>query len=209
MFKYVMVLIAVLFFATSCTTKVNESIVIPAGQSIHKNLYTVNGNIVVGPNSTVNGSCATVNGRVVLKANSTVKDIKSVNGEIIIGKDSRIQKGITVINGAIRIDSGAVVLGKVTTVNGSLNAANAHLFNDIATANGDIFLTDHTILEGNIVIKGKSAKDEKRKVEIFLKNGSEIKGNIRSKAPNTQVVVHALSGSKIDGDVVGAEIVYE
>ncbi len=209
MFKYVFSFFMVLLVATSCTTKVNESIIIRPGEQIHKNLYTVNGNIVIGPNSTVNGSCATVNGRVVLKANSTVKDVKSVNGEIIIGKNSRVKKGITVINGAIKIDTSAVVLGKVTTVNGSLNTTRAHLFDDIATVNGDLFLTAHTIVEGNVIIKGKSPKDEKRKVEIFLKDGSEIKGSIRSNAPNTQVVVHALSGSKIDGDVIGAEIVYE
>ena len=107
------------------------------------------------------------------------------------------------------MDSGAVIVGDVATVNGSVKLNNSHVLGDLTTANGDISVTNHSVIEGNIFIKGKKSKNEKRKVEIFLKDGSEIKGTIQSKAPNTEVVVHALNGSKIDGDVIGAEIVYE
>ena len=107
------------------------------------------------------------------------------------------------------LDSGAVVAGNATTVNGSVKMNHARILGNLATANGDLFIEHHSVVNGDIVIKGKNSKNEKRKVEIFLKDGSEINGKIENKAQSTEVVVHALGGSKINGDVIGAEIVYE
>jgi len=193
----------------SCTTRVNESIVIPDGKTIHKDLLTINGDIRIGNNSIVDGNCKSVNGRIVIGENSAVGDIKSVNGAVSIGKNSRVKKKIVVVNGSVEVDSQAVVVGDVATVNGSVTLTNARLLSDLVTVNGDLYFKDHSQVLGDVIVKGNSKKDEKRRIDIFLNDGSVVKGNIRVNAKNTQVLVHMRGNSKIEGDVIGAELVYD
>jgi len=73
----------------------------------------------------------------------------------------------------------------VNTVNGSIDLEKTKVQHDISTYNGDITLTDNSLVEGDIFIKkNKGRSDRIRRLKIKIEGGSIIEGDIIVKDKN-------------------------
>ncbi len=208
MFKKAIFLLG-LAVLSACTAKINESIIIEANSKVNKDLNTVNGNIVIGENCLIDGDLRSINGRIEIGENSEVEKVQTINGQVVLAEGAKVGESIQVINGSIKIKSGAVVQQDVSVVNGSIRIFDATIAGDVKTTNGDIFLENKARVLGNILIEGKSGDGDKRRVEIFIRNGSQVKGNIDNQGKNAQVLVYLDDNSRVEGDVIKAELIYE
>jgi predicted acyltransferase (DUF342 family) len=207
--KKLLVLIPVIILL-GCNASINESFYLDDGETKKGDVLCINGSINIGNDCTVIGGCKAVNGSIKIGQNSTVEDIQSVNGPVYINENSIIKGDVTAVNGEIETDRGVRILGEVTSVNGNISLINTKVSQNIETENGDITLSDSSIAEGDILINGKSKwSDEKRRIEIRLEKGAQVQGNIEVEDERIDVTIFLSSDSKILGDVVNAEIVYE
>jgi hypothetical protein len=72
--------------------------------------------------------------------------------------------------------------------------------------NGAISLDRESVIEGNIIIKGKNNKNL-RPLQIEIINGSQVHGDIRVEESERDVIVYLSRDSKINGQVVNARII--
>ncbi|MBN1406735.1 MAG: hypothetical protein JW956_03040 [Calditrichaceae bacterium] len=194
----------------ACNASINESFYLNDGETKNGDILCINGSINIGNNCKVMGGCKAVNGSIKIGRNSIVGDIQSVNGPVSIENNSTIKGDITAVNGEIQTSDGVNVLGDVTSVNGNIILENTKVAKNVETENGDITLTESTVVEKDILIKGKSKwSDEKRRVEIRLERGAQVNGDINVKDEGIDVTIFLSSDSKIMGDVINAEIIYE
>jgi len=194
----------------ACNASINESFHLKDGETKKGDVLSINGSINIGDNCTVTGGCNAVNGSIKIGRNSTVENIQSVNGPILIDRQSTINGDITAVNGEIQINDSVRVFGGVTSVNGNIILENTKVTQNIETENGDITVIGNSVVERNILIKGKSKwSDDKRRVEIRLEGGAQVLGNIEVEDERISVTIYLSRDSKILGDVVNAEIIYE
>ncbi len=207
--KRIFFILVVSMLIFSCKAKINENITIPPNNTISEDLNTINGDIIIGEKCVINGGVNSINGRIEIGSNSEVEDIKTVNGQVDLGENVRVNGGITVVNGSVNLKAGTVVSEDVSTVNGFIRGVQSKILGDVITTNGDVFLEKNSRVFGKIIIKGKSKSEEKRKVEIFLRDNSVVDGDIDGQsAQNTQILVYVDSTSQVKGDVINAQLVY-
>jgi len=189
---------------------VNRSIHIDDGETVRKSLNAVNGSIIIGRDCVIKGGCRSVNGRIEIGSNSKVEDLNTVNGRITIGKDVAVKGTIYSVNGSVECRSGVEVSGDVGTVNGSFDLEKTKVFHDITTYNGNITLTDNSLVEGDIFIKNnKGRSNRKRPLKIRIEDGSIVEGDIIVNDEDIEVIVYLASDGKVHGKIKGAEIVKE
>ena len=84
-----------------------------------------------------------------------LRDISKVNGGIRVSSDVTLHGSLTTVNGGIQTNPGTEIERRVSTVNGKIRLRDTRVGEDVQTSNGDIFLTDGSIIEGDIVVKGR------------------------------------------------------
>lgn len=198
-----------LILMIACNFNVNESIVVPDGETRDESLNTVNGDIIIGQNCRIEGSCRAVNGRIEVGRGSHVGRLQAINGPIDVHADVRVGGNIEAVNGPITLDSGVDVFGSVHSVNGKIVLKNTAVAEDVKTQNGTIVLQDHSLVRGDIVVEEPS--DElwsDRPLVITIADSSTVEGNVVVKdADPVQVEVHLMNGGQVKGTVQGAKLV--
>jgi hypothetical protein len=175
-------------------------------------LNSVNGSIHVGANCIVDGGCHTVNGRVEVGDGSQVEALKTVNGRIRIGARVDVGGDAETVNGSIECGPGSKVHGDVRTVNGRVELRNTVVDDEVSTVNGDVLLSDKSVVRGGIVIKGRRGHffgGNDRGLEIRVEGGSVVEGGIDVRDPERKVKVYVDKDSSIQGEVHNAEVVRE
>lgn len=202
-----------MLFATgliSCEgVSVNKSIQIEDGETVRNDLSSVNGNITIGDNCKVLGDCNSVNGAVEIGENSEIDDISTVNGSISVGKNSIVHEDMESVNGSVTCEAGVKIRGEINTINGSLELFNTEVERNITTVNGSISLNEQTLVMGNIEVevKGKILSDN-RKVKIHIRDHSVVEGDIIGDK-DAVVEVYLENGSEIKGQIRNAELIKE
>ena len=193
-----------------CNASINESFRLEDGGIKEGDVLCINGSIIIGNDCKVLGDCKAINGSIKIGKNSTVESIQSVNGPVFIDSNCNINGSITAVNGGVQTNSSVNIAGDVSSINGNITLENTKVSENVETENGDIILTAGSIVEKDIRIKGKSKwSDEKRYIEVRLEQGAQVLGNIEVDNEKISVQVYLSNDSKILGDVINAEIVYE
>lgn len=134
-------------------SKVNGGIKITAEERVG-DVSSVNGGIDLG-----NGASAerleTVNGGIDLDERVEIERAETVNGGIRVGRDVAVHGSLSTVNGGIRTSSGTVIEDRVSTVNGKITLRNTRVGENVQTSNGDILLSDGSVVDGDIVVKGR------------------------------------------------------
>lgn len=221
--------LVVILFIPGCNLSVNRSIYIDDGETVNSSQRTVNGSIIIGSDCKVRGSCATVNGRIKVGSNSEVRGLKTVNMGITVGDNSyvdgsvatvngsinckagvRVDGDTSTINGSIKCDTGVKVNGEASTINGKIDLKKATIKEDVKTHNGNITLTDGSIVYGDIIIrKSRSFFRRLRRLKIRIAEDSVVKGDIIVKDDDLEVKVYLSSGGKVIGRIRNAEVIKE
>jgi DUF4097 and DUF4098 domain-containing protein YvlB len=154
---------------TGCIIHVNSD-----GHGDHHNgeVSSVFGSLEVGEGKQV-GDVSSVNGSVTISDHVNAEDVESVNGDIEIGNNvsadsvetvnGSIEAGhhffaqgsVNTVNGSISILAVSTVDGDIATVNGDIKLDNVAVGADLETYNGSIYLTNNSVVSGNIVFEAR------------------------------------------------------
>ncbi len=201
-----LIIVPVLFLAAS-KVSLNESFRINDGETFSGSMNTINGKIKIGKNAVVKGECRTVNGSIDVGSNSKVRDLASVNGNIRVGNDALVNGDIQLVNGSVNCEPGVKVAGCVETVNGRIDLERTAVEENLSTCNGNIELSDNTIIGGDIVIKENHGSNwDYRELRIEI-DKSVVEGDIINEEPDIAVTVFLTNGSKVKGKIIDAEII--
>ncbi len=207
-------------------SSISRDVHIVKGEKSKRGISTVSGDIVIGNNAEVKAAITTVSGDIIIGAKAEVEHVKAVSGDILIGKSARTESLISVsgdivlyersdIQGSIKTVSGDIVCatgsdiqGDLNTVSGDIELDDARLRNDLQTVSGDIALFNGSIIEGDIIISRKSNHigHEMSRLKVVIDMNSVVKGSIKVKEPDTNVIVYLTNGGKVRGEIINAEI---
>lgn len=163
-------------------SKVNGGIRIDSEDRVG-NVSSVNGGIDISHGATAY-ELETVNGGIDLADNVTITQAATVNGGIRAGHDVTVRGSLSTVNGGIRTESGTVVEERIETVNGKIQLHNTRIGADLQTANGDIELRDGSVVEGDLIVRGKRSWFQRffshtsRPSEILIDDSSSVQGDI-------------------------------
>ncbi len=157
-----------------CST-VNGSIVIDGNCRI-ENVRTVNGRIEIGEKCDIHGDVRTTNGRLSLQEGTVVTgSLTTTNGNVELnGVD--LKEDLRMSNGEVNIDRKSRVGGDIVI---SPSRSSGSWFFGLFRREGpnnkpiEVFIRNHSIVEGNIIVK-----NDYRKVIVYLDENSEVKGKI-------------------------------
>ncbi|GAB5501305.1 MAG: hypothetical protein PsegKO_36160 [Pseudohongiellaceae bacterium] len=134
-------------------SRINGSIDIDAGQNVG-DVSTINGKVRISRDASA-GSIDTINGGIAIHPGASITRAESVNGGIRIDRDVRVAESLKTVNGGIHTGPGSSVGSDIKTLNGKIELRNSRIVGDVQSANGDIELRDGTVVEGDIIIRGK------------------------------------------------------
>jgi hypothetical protein len=219
------IIIMITLVLSGCNMSVNKSSHFQDGETVDYGPKSVNGSITVGNKCIVKGSCSTVNGSIDVGFDCEMKGLKTVNSGISVGKNTvidgdiktvngsiecsekvKVEGEVSCINGSIDCDSGVFVRGKISNINGDIDLINTIVKEDISTHNGNISLSQNSLVEGDIIIKD-SHNSRRHRLTITLSGNSTVKGDIIVKNEDVDVTVYLSKGCKIEGKVEGAAVV--
>ncbi|HET7267028.1 MAG TPA: hypothetical protein VFJ15_02880 [Oleiagrimonas sp.] len=131
-------------------SKLNDSIAVPAGQTMH-DIHTVNGNIHVGAKASIHEG-KTVNGDITLDKQAQAESLKAVNGDITLASGVRVSEDVEAVNGNITLHKGAEVRGEVSNVTGAIKLDAARVGDGLETIAGDITVGARSHVSGGIEV---------------------------------------------------------
>jgi DUF4097 and DUF4098 domain-containing protein YvlB len=153
-------------------SKVNGRIQVEANEPVG-NVSTVNGRIDIAHGATA-GRVKTVNGGINLAGDTVVERLETVNGDIEvasnvkvsgsmstvngsvdIGQNVQVEGMVKTVNGGIRLDAESYVSQEVRTTNGDIRLYSSEIGRDLVTSNGDMTLSEGTVVNGDIIYKNK------------------------------------------------------
>jgi len=215
-------LLVLLMAVPAMAASINKSVKIGAGEEAG-GASSVNGSISVGDNATVTGNLKTVNGSIRVDAGATIEkastvngglrlsdDVKAeslstVNGSINVGENGAIDGEISAVNGRISVATGSTVSEGVGNVNGQIELAGAEVGGDLTTVNGDIELSEGTVIKGDLVVEEPSGwkwgKDKSRKPRVVIGPGSRVEGTIRLERKVDLFISESAEVGEITGEM--------
>ena len=123
---------------------------------------------------------------------------------------SRSTATVGTVNGTLRIGDQSTISGNVETVNGKIDLRGTTIERNIETVNGGIVLDGGTQVQGNIIVRETRGRNNNRRtLEIELRGGSSVAGDIRVEDDDRKVRVTLSGGSAVHGQIEGAEVVQE
>ncbi len=208
--RYGVICLAVLFFIAGCRVSINKSISVDDGKTVGTSINTVNGSITIGSDCLVKGDCRSVNGGIRVGQDSKVKDLECVNGSIRLDASVRVNGSINAINGPVVCARDVAVRRDIDSVNGDIDLERTIVERDVTTYNGNITLTDASVVEGDVIIKkSKGKSDRPKRLVITVSEGSEIQGDILVRDDERDVKVILSGGGRVLGRIRNAEVVEE
>lgn len=207
-------------------SSVSKDINIQPGHESDRDVSSVSGDVTIGKNARINGNISTVSGDVDIAVRARVGNINSVSGDLNLGKGVKAESCETVsgdillyegceIDGAVESVSGDItaagnceIKGLISTVSGDVELDDTRLRGDIKTVSGDIALFNGSVVEGDIFINRKNdfMSGNLSKVKVVIDMNSVVKGSIRVKEKDTNVVVILSNGGKVRGEIINAEV---
>ena len=159
-------------------SSVNGSISVGRGAVVTGDLETVNGAIRIDDDAQVE-DLQTVNGSIKLGNNVIADSINGVNGSIRLGTNAMIKGEISVVNGKISSDSGSTIERDVSNVNGELQIIATRIGGDLSTVNGDVLLTERSIVGGDLIVEKPSGWNRpKRTPRVIIGPGTIVEGEV-------------------------------
>lgn len=166
-------------------------------------ISSINGGIDLGSGASAD-LLGTVNGAIELDERVEITGAETVNGGIRVSSDVPVHGSLTTVNGGIQTNPGSEIERRVSTVNGKIRLRDTRVGEDVQTSNGDIFLTDGSIIEGDIVVKGRRSwlnrifGFEGRNSRIIIDSNSAVRGDIHL---YREVDLDIADGAEV-GDVI-------
>jgi len=81
---------------------------------------------------------------------------------------------------------------------------------EVSTVNGDVLLSEKSVVRGGIVIKGRHGHFSSHdRVEIRVEGGSIVEGGIDVRDPERKVKVTIGKDSTVNGEIRNAEVIRE
>lgn len=159
-------------------TATNKSVKVSEGLTV-KRVSSVNGTVSIEDNVTAT-HVSNVNGRISIANNVSVDRVKIINGNISIGDGFRAREFVETVNGNISIDEASTVGNNIASVNGNIDLDNVYVGGNIETKNGNVYLLNGTVIEGDVVFAGRPNSNNIRNRPPTLKIDSDslIKGQI-------------------------------
>ena len=193
-------------------SSVNKSIRVDDGETVDSGLSSVNGAITVGSRAELQRSAETVNGGISVDDDSKTRDLSTVNGSVRVAQRVTVDGDLSSINGTVESGEGTVVTGTVETVNGTIELLGTTVHEDLRTINGRVVLDRGSRVRGDLVIEDTRSRDwnsRRKPLEIELRAGSVIEGDVDVRDKDREVIVRLSGGSAVMGQVRGAEVVNE
>lgn len=190
---------------------VNKSVRISDGETVERSLSSVNGSITIGTDVELHRMAETVNGGIKVGDNSRTKDLHTVNGSVRVGERVTVDGDLRSVNGSISASDGTSVTGGIETVNGSINLDGATVEQDLSTVNGGVVLDRGSRVMGSLIIEDTNSRKrwDRKPLEIKLRDGSVIEGDIEVLEEDRKVIVYISGGAAVMGQIRGAEVVRE
>ena len=209
---YLAIFLFLLVSAAFAGATVNKSIHVDDGETVDRGLTSVNGSITVGSGAELLRSAETVNGSLSVKSEARTRDLSSVNGSVRVGRRVTVDGDLRSVNGTVRSAEETVVTGSVGTVNGTIELDGTTVQEDLQTINGRVVLDRGSRVLGDLVIEDTRSRDwssRRKPLEIELRGGSVIEGDVDVRDKDRKVIVRLSGGSAVMGQVRGAEVVQE
>jgi len=163
-------------------SKVNGGIRISAEERVG-DISSVNGSIDLGSGASAK-RLDTVNGGIDLDDGAEIERAETVNGGIRVSRDVTVHGSLSTVNGGIQTGPGTTIEDRVSTVNGKIRLRDTHIGENVQTSNGDILLTDGSVVEGDVIVKGRRSwfgrffGSSRRPSKIIIDADSSVKGDI-------------------------------
>ena len=185
-------------------SKVNGSIRVSAEERVG-DISSVNGGIDLG-NGAVAARLDTVNGGIDLDERVEIERAETVNGGIRVSRDVTVHGSLSTVNGGIQTNPGTVIEDRVRTVNGKIRLRDTRIGENVQTSNGDIFLTDGSVVEGDIIVKkgrrswiGRFFNSNQKPSKIIIDADSSVMGDIHLyREVNLDIADGAVAGDVIE-----------
>ncbi|NKB32320.1 MAG: hypothetical protein GKR91_04410 [Pseudomonadales bacterium] len=184
-------------------SRVNSTINVEADESVVGDVSSVNGSVRLARGSSAS-EVTTVNGRIEISDQASVYEAATVNGGIRVGENVTVRGSLETVNGGIRTESGTVIENRIETVNGGIRVSSTQVGDNIETSNGDINIQDGSVIEGDVVVKGRKRWWDRlfswnnRRPEITIDSSSTVRGDIHI---YREVDLNIADGS-LNGEVV-------
>lgn len=134
-------------------SKVNGGIQVSAEERVG-DVSSINGGIDLGSDA-VAAKLDTVNGGIDLGERVEIERAETINGGILVSHDVTVHGSLSTVNGSIQTNPGTLIEERVSTVNGKIRLRDTRVGEDVQTSNGDILLTDGSVVEGDVIVKGR------------------------------------------------------
>lgn len=209
---YIVASLFLLVSASFAESSVNKSIRVDDGETVERGLSSVNGSITVGSRAELQRSTETVNGSISVDDEARTRDLTTVNGSVRVRARVTVDGDLRSVNGTLESGEGTVVTGTVETVNGTVELTGTTVREDLRTINGRIVLDRGSRVHGDLVIEETRGHDwgsRRKPLEIELRDGSVIEGDVDVRDEDRKVIVRLSGGSAVMGQVRGAEVVNE
>lgn len=183
-------------------SKVNGGIRVSAEERVG-DISSVNGGIDLGSGASAE-RLDTVNGGIDLDERVEIEGAETVNGGIRVSRDVTVHGSLSTVNGGIQTNAGTVIEERVRTVNGKIRLRDTRVGEDVQTSNGDILLTDGSVVEGDIVVKGRRSwigrffSFDRKPSKIIIDSDSSVLGDIHL---YREVNLDIADGAEV-GDVI-------
>ena len=183
-------------------SKVNGGIRVDAEDRVG-NVSSVNGGINLGRGASAY-DLETVNGGIDLDDEVTITRAETVNGGIRVGAGVTVKGSLRTVNGGISSRNGSVIEDSVQTVNGKVQLQATRVGADLKTSNGDIELSDGSVVVGDLVVSGRRSWFERflnhnrRPSEIVIDSSSSVLGDIHL----YRKVDLRISDNAVVGDII-------
>jgi len=206
----IVLLLTVGLLASSATADItiNKSIRVADGTK-SGSLSSVNGSIDIGSDVEMLGGARSVNGGIRVGDDTQTEDLTSVNGRVRVGDRVTVDGDLYSVNGDIETGEGSQINGNVETVNGEIDLTGTTVYRDLETVHGGVTLDRESHIKGDLIIKKVHGNhnDNNKPLEIDIRNGSVVEGNIDVEDDDRKVVVRLSSGGKVMGEIRGAEVI--
>ena len=207
-------------------SSVSRDIILSAGEVSERGISTVSGDITIGKGARVKESTSTVSGDVEAAVKSQIQSVNTVSGDISIGKNAtctsletvsgdvtlydgcQVKGTIETVSGDVKANGGCDIFEDISSVSGDIELDDVRLRGNITNVSGDISLYNGSVVEGDIIINRKYEllNGPQSRVKIVIDMNSVVKGSIRVKEKDTNVVVYLSNGGKVRGEIINAEI---
>ncbi len=132
---------------------VNRNVHVESDEEVG-DVSSVNGRIELDSGA-VAEDLETVNGRIIIEDGASLADAETVNGRIRVGRNVSVRGALETVNGSITTGPGTEVDRNIDTVNGRIELQRTRVGGNVESSNGDIHLQDETVVEGDLVIRGR------------------------------------------------------